>query len=195
MAILGIHIGAFLVLAAGLRWVPAIPRVLADPVHDVVPPPPEPVRLSRPDPVDAMPTELRPVEAPDPQIPDLAPSRSTTTQADAGEAARLDSSLRRPLPDERSPRVRTGGARLQALIDRCYPAAARRHGEEGRGVARIVIDAEGRARGWSVAESTGFESLDPAMGCVARQLRFEPGRHDGLAVDAVIRLPIVFRLN
>jgi hypothetical protein len=41
----------------------------------------------------------------------------------------------------------------------------------------------------------GFPGLDAAMDCVLGQLEFVAGRRDGRAVEAMARLPIVFRLH
>jgi protein TonB len=91
--------------------------------------------------------------------------------------------------------LRTRRDRLDALIDSCYPAAARRGNEEGRAVAHVVLGAQGAVASWSVAESSGFPRLDAAMDCVIRRLAFEPARRDGAAVASEVRLPIVFRLD
>jgi protein TonB len=84
---------------------------------------------------------------------------------------------------------------VQSLIDGCYPAASRRLSEEGRVVARVVIGADGRALSWAVDQGSGFPRLDAAMDCVLRRLEFVAGRRDGRAVEAMARLPIVFRLH
>ena len=84
---------------------------------------------------------------------------------------------------------------MQSLIDSCYPVASRRLSEEGRVVASVVIGADGRPATWSVDEGSGFPRLDAAMDCVLRRLEFVAGRRDGRAVDATVRVPIVFRLN
>jgi TonB family protein len=85
--------------------------------------------------------------------------------------------------------------RLAALVDDCYPAAARRMEEEGRAIARIVVGADRRAASWTPILGSGFPRLDAALGCVIRRLQFVPGRRDGRAVAAEVQLPIVFRLR
>ena len=81
------------------------------------------------------------------------------------------------------------------MINACYPAGARRAGEEGRVTVRVVIGAGGPASTWNVEHGSGFPRLDAAVGCVIRRLEFLPGRRDGRAVDATVMLPIVFRLD
>lgn len=86
-------------------------------------------------------------------------------------------------------------SRLAALVDACYPSAARRNGEEGRAVARIVIDTDGRAASWTKMPGSGFPRPDAALGCVIRRLHFLPGRREGRAIVAELQLPIVFQLD
>ena len=95
--------------------------------------------------------------------------------------------------EARSPTLRSD--RLAAMIDSCYPSAARRLEEEGRAMARVVIDATGRATAWIVEQSSGFPRLDAAMDCVIRRLEFVPGRREGRVVEATVMLPIFFRLD
>jgi TonB family protein len=94
-----------------------------------------------------------------------------------------------------APRLRTRSGSLAALIGSCYPAASRRLNEEGRVLAQVLIDANGAAVHWSVAQSSGFPRLDEATACVLRKLEFVAGRRDGQAVAAEAMLPIVFRLD
>jgi protein TonB len=94
-----------------------------------------------------------------------------------------------------APSLGTPAGSFAALIGSCYPAASRRLDEEGRVVVRVLIDATGAAAHWSVAQSSGFPSLDEATACVLRKLDFVAGRRDGRAVAAEATLPIVFRLD
>jgi protein TonB len=100
-----------------------------------------------------------------------------------------------PSAEYMPPTVRTRDTRLAALIDACYPAGARRAGDEGRVVAKVMIDASGKVAAWSIAESSGFPRLDAALDCVLKRIQFIAGRRDGSAVAAEARLPIVFHLN
>jgi protein TonB len=100
-----------------------------------------------------------------------------------------------PEPIEIPPALRMRDSRLTALIDACYPATARRLGQEGRVVVRLAIDAGGRASSRAIEQSSGCPGLDAAAECVVRRLDFVPGRRDGRAVLAVVLLPIAFRLD
>jgi protein TonB len=87
------------------------------------------------------------------------------------------------------------GDRISAAINACYPSASRRLSEEGRVVATITVGSDGKAGAISVAQSSGFERLDGAAECVIRKLAFNPGKRDGVAVEAQATLPIVFKLE
>jgi protein TonB len=57
------------------------------------------------------------------------------------------------------------------------------------------VGADGRASTINVTQSSGFERLDGAAECVIRKLPFNPGKRDGVAVEAQVALPIVFKLE
>jgi len=193
-AVAGLHVGAFILLASGL-----VPRLLdalpAPPDIIVVPRIPEPVvRLQPGMPV---PADYVPLRAPQPDI-DIprvdvkALSVDATSVTDASAASGESGGQ----PAEfQPPSLQMRDSRLAALVDACYPPAARRMGEEGRVIARIVINADGRAASWTQMQGSGFPRLDVAMGCVIRRLNFIPGRLDGRTIAAEVQLPIVFRLH
>jgi protein TonB len=100
-----------------------------------------------------------------------------------------------PTVESIAPSLRLPGGRLAALIDACYPSAARRRGEEGRVVVEVSIDAAGRVAAWNVVQGSGFRRLDGAVDCVLRRLEFLPGSRDGRAVPSSVLLPVQFRLD
>lgn len=196
-ATIGLHLGLFLVIAQGLG--PQIRKAIEDngPIHVPLPEPqPDPSPLHVPgDPLPMEPFYL-PVHEPVLEYPDFPESEAAPTGQPASEVAPVGSIAVIPGTGKYLPAsLRTRRDRLNALIESCYPAAARRENEEGRGLAQVVIDARGSAVSWSVAESSGFPRLDTAMDCVIRRLAFEPARRDGAAVASEVRLPIVFRLD
>jgi protein TonB len=196
-ATIGLHLGLFLAIAHGLG--PQIRKAIEDhgPIHVPLPEPqPEPAKRHVPgDPLPMEPFYL-PVPEPVLKYPDFAEQESAPTGQPASGAAPGGSIAVIPGTGKYVPAsLRTRRDRLNALIDSCYPAAARRENEEGKGLAHIVIDARGSAASWSVAESSGYVRLDIAMDCVIRCLTFEPARRDGAAVASEVQLPIVFRLD
>jgi protein TonB len=195
-AIAAFHFVAFVVLATGL-----VPRVLEK----------VPVAL----PITPLASEEKPIpilEKPDVNLEgftagiavvepvvdlprfdatEIAPDASTESTGEAGSTTGSPAAH----VEHVAPRLRTRSASFAALIGSCYPAASRRLNEEGRVVARVLIDATGAAVHWSVAQSSGFPRLDEATACVLRKLEFVAGRRDGQAVAAEAILPIMFRLD
>ena len=189
-----LHAGAFALVAGGL-----LPRLL-----DALPPSSVIVLLPRatePDvrlrPAAPLPADFAAPLAP---LPDIEIPTETATMgpvAAAPVAAGAPGSAASATPNDpfEPPSLRMRDSRLSALSDGCYPAAARRLGEEGRAVAAIVVDARGEVVRWSLSQGTGFPRLDSALGCVIQRLQFDPGRRDGAAVTAEVWLPVAFRLN
>ena len=194
-ATIGLHLGLFLVIADGLG--PQIRKVIADSGPVYVPlPEPEPVKHDVPGDPRPMEAYGGPVPEPVLEFPDFAEPEATATAQPPTDAAAGGSIAVIPAAGNYvAASLRTRRDRLNALIDSCYPAAARRHNEEGKALARIVIGAQGSMLSWSVAESSGFPRLDTAMDCVIRRLAFEPARRDGAAVASEVLLPIAFRLD
>jgi protein TonB len=194
-AVAGLHVGLFAVIASGL--VPKVREAILEigPIH-VLPPTPKPETRHVPGDPEIGEVHFPPVPQPDIPIPEFKPADA----APVGEAATGEeaggSGVAFPADGEFvAATLRTRTARVNALVDSCYPAGARRDSEEGRAIAAIVIGPEGSVRSWSVAESSGFPRLDGAMDCVIRRLAFVPARRDGRAVASEVRLPIVFRLD
>ncbi len=192
--IAGLHVGAFLIVVAGLvprlEWLaPSPPPIMALPPKL---PAPSTEAPRPPGPVDYSPPRL---PLPDVPIPEFDGAAALYIVARAPAEAGAGSGPILPVPDTRAPALRTQDGRLAALVGACYPAASRRLAEEGRVMVRVDIDARGRASGWSIVESSGFARLDAAVNCVIRRLDFVPGRRDGEPVAASATLPIVFRLD
>jgi periplasmic protein TonB len=192
--ILGFHVGAGLLVMDGfhprLKWLkPAPPHIYYELPKAQSP---VPVAPQRPGPVDYGLPEL-----PDPAvpIPDFRSFAAPPDEPRSGAGPAPGSGPDMPPPDSHGPSLRMRDNRLAALIDACYPSASRRLAEEGRVVVHVRVDAAGRAAAWNLVERSGFARLDAAAGCVVRRLEFVPGRHDGTAVEASARLPIVFRLD
>lgn len=76
-----------------------------------------------------------------------------------------------------------------------YPASAKRLGETGRVLLRVVVDENGRPESVNVATSSGFERLDRAAVDVVRRWKFVPARQGDRAVKAAVLVPIDFELS
>ena len=189
--IAGLHTGAFVLIASGL-----VPRLIEpEPTQEPITvhlPPPVPIPLIAPTGLEAAGFDPAPVPIPLLEIP-LAPADPPLNDKTRDPMVRSNRSGLVVPVEATTPTLRSD--RLAAMIDSCYPSAARRLGEEGRVVARIIIDATGQVTDWTVDRSSGFLRLDAALECVVRRLEFVPGRRDGRAVVATVMLPIVFRLD
>lgn len=193
-AVAGLHVGAFILFASGM-----VPRVL-----DILPAPqdifvvqriPEPVvrvQPGLPTPADYAPLRAPLPDVDIPQVNDEAPAVDAISVTDASAAGSGSSGQQ---ADFQPPALQMRDSRLAALVDACYPSGARRIGEEGRAVARIVVSADGRAASWTKLQGSGFLRLDAALDCVIRRLQFIPGQRDGRATVAEVQLPIVFQLH
>jgi len=194
MAVAGLHAGALILFASGMgpRLLDALP---APPAIVVVQRIPEP--LVRIQPGLPLPADYTPQRAPLPDvvIPRAAEEEPSIHAQPVTDASASGSDSGGRGVDFQPPTLQMRDSRLAALVDGCYPSAARRMGEEGRAVARIVVDAGGRAASWTQVQGSGFPRLDSALDCVIRRLRFLPGRRDGRAVAAEVQLPIVFQLH
>jgi len=76
-----------------------------------------------------------------------------------------------------------------------YPAALYQQGIEGRVLLKLWADSTGKLNDDStrIAESSGYPAFDSAAVFAAPDLRFAPGRRNGVAVGMSFTQPIVFR--
>lgn len=196
-AIVGVHMGVILLVASDLIPPPYGTPVKPEPVDiRLLPPTPEPLKPVAPRWPDPLVPADNPVPEPvwpTPHFPDRPDVDSS--DASAHPADRAGPALAEPAPDSVPPRLRMRDERLAALINGCYPAIARRAGEEGRAAARILVGRQGSVLSWRLERSTGFPNLDAAVRCIIERLVIEPGRRDGQAIEAEALLPIVFRLD
>lgn len=65
-------------------------------------------------------------------------------------------------------------------------------GLEARVVLQVRVDSEGYVREARVLKSSGEDELDNAAVWIGEQMRFRPAQHEGRAVAALVRVPVVF---
>ena len=192
VAIIILHFGFYLALKAGL--VRAGMELVQDfAIMDLPPPPPPPEDMEEPPPPP-------PVDVPPPTVPPPLIDLPVFEGPSTAITARVAETPQRTQAPARQvqvtpPRIKARGDRIAAAINACYPSASRRLSEEGRVVVTITIDATGKAGAMHVSQSSGFERLDGAADCVIRRLPFDPGKRDGVPVEAQATLPIVFKLE
>lgn len=76
-----------------------------------------------------------------------------------------------------------------------YPKLAKRAGEEGRVLLKVLVSAEGRPETVELSKGSGFERLDTAAINAVKQWRFEPARKGGKTLSAYVIVPLAFTLN
>ncbi|MGB5131833.1 MAG: TonB family protein [Steroidobacteraceae bacterium] len=194
-AIIGLHFAVLLLVLND--EVPSFPVTtrLPGPVT-VLPPEPQTPVIVPPDEV-APPEAFGPaIERPDLQIPDFA-ARNEMPGAPTADGQTQDDAW--PPPGAytvRTPASLQGLSRdFAAVVRACYPAGARRNGQEGQLKLAVTIGTRGQVIAWRVVESTGFPRLDAAAPCVLGKLGFNAAREGGRSVESEVLLPMIFRLD
>ncbi len=75
-----------------------------------------------------------------------------------------------------------------------YPVSARMKHQEGVVRLRILVGTDGRVEDVSLAQSSGFDSLDKSAMDAIRRWRFVPPTRDGVAVEGIGIFPATFTL-
>ena len=86
-------------------------------------------------------------------------------------------------------------ARSFASNNALYPDSAKTACEQGTVTLNLQIGADGRVSDVSIANSSGYPSLDNAALQSARHWRFTPARRNGVAVASTIVQPVRFDLK
>jgi TonB family protein len=76
-----------------------------------------------------------------------------------------------------------------------YPDRARREGQEGTVLLRVLVDQEGRSQWVEISRSSGHAALDGAAVETVKRWRFHPARQGEGRVESRVLIPIVFRLS
>lgn len=76
-----------------------------------------------------------------------------------------------------------------------YPSSARRSGQQGVVLARVLVSREGSPNQVRLAKSSGFEALDQAALEAVKGWRFVPARQGAEPVASWIEVPVRFRLE
>lgn len=90
--------------------------------------------------------------------------------------------------------IATGIEYLQAPQPE-YPPVARRMGEEGKAVLRVLVNEKGRPERVEVQKTSGSPRLDEAARQAILRAVFKPFMEDGKAVAAYAIVPIRFQLD
>lgn len=76
-----------------------------------------------------------------------------------------------------------------------YPLAARRRGDQGTVLIRVLVTADGVAASVGLEKTSGHPSLDEAALAAVKSWRFIPARQGGQAIESPYVVPVVFRLD
>ena len=107
-------------------------------------------------------------------------------------AAKPMTAVRAVTPVRKAPRF--AGAGLANPAPR-YPYLARRRGQEGRVILRVLVSALGDAKAVSIRRSSGYRLLDEAALTAVSAWRFVPASDAERPVAGALDVPIWFRLT
>lgn len=166
----------------------------------VPPAPPEPVEIPEPVP------PVEPVATPEPPPAPVEEILQASEEVEALPPAPRPSATPPPKPRVATPRPPAQpkvpqGRVVEARPDTSfnpppsYPEFARRNGWEGSVMIRASVSAEGRVLAVSVARASRYAVLDKAAERAVKSWRFRPRTVGGVAVAAVIEVPVNFTLR
>lgn len=182
------------------------------PAPEIVPPkplPPEtrPLPREQPKPVAVKPEPVTPLPPRDerPPEPPRAPALTAPPEAPPAPATfAVPAPEAKPAPPPEPPRLqpppapvtppRSDAAYLNNPKPQ-YPLAARRRGDHGTVLVRVLVTAEGTAASVNLEKSSGFPALDEAAVNAVKSWRFVPARQGTQAVEAPYVVPVVFKLD
>ena len=76
-----------------------------------------------------------------------------------------------------------------------YPTMAKRLGEEGRVLLRVLVSPDGLAKNVRLHSSSGSSLLDESAIKAVKRWRFVPAKQGDNSVEAWVQVPIVFKLD
>ena len=216
-----IPLGLIVLLHAGLLYAalngmqkpvttPAVPReVIAtfitpqptpEPQPQPTPPVPQPVPrpapkvAQKPTPVVKKASLPKPTLAPTPEPSEKAISTPAPPPVAAAPAAPEPQAAAAPAAPPAPPKTVSGVEYIQPPQPD-YPPVARRNGEEGKVMLRVLVNDGGRPEKVDVQKSSGFARLDEAARQAALRARFKPHLEDGKPVAVYALIPINFSIQ
>jgi periplasmic protein TonB len=198
----------------------ATPEPVVEPLAEPLPEPiPEPT--PKPTVVAELPPEPAPEPIPEPPpapptpTPTLPPPTPTPTPTPPKPAIKRESAAKPPRliaaasahPPSAAANVSSGGGAAESAQAVSYaaeptrqpppkyPAAAQRRGLEGKVMLRVRVSPAGAVEGVELLSGSGAEILDEAAIQAVRGWTFRPAMRLGVAVAAVVDVPVRFRLD
>ncbi|OHC65940.1 MAG: TonB C-terminal [Rhodocyclaceae bacterium] len=192
-AVVGLHVGVFLLILAAKTVVPQIMEIplvvdLLETQEIKKEPVAKPLPMTKPvavkTPQTPAPKAAAPVvEATQSNVP--APAAVVAAPAEAKPVAppaepvslaRFDADyLKNPAP--------------------AYPPLSRRMGEEGKVILRVSVNPQGSADSVEIRTSSGSQRLDESAQKTVRNWKFIPAKRGDIAVQSWVLVPIIFKLE
>ncbi|MFH1658337.1 MAG: energy transducer TonB [Pseudomonadota bacterium] len=192
-AVVGLHVGVFLLILAAKTVVPQIMEIplvvdLLETQEIKKEPVAKPLPMTKPvavkTPQTPAPKAAAPVvEATESNVP--APAAVVAAPAEAKPVAppaepvslaRFDADyLKNPAP--------------------AYPPLSRRMGEEGKVILRVSVNPQGSADSVEIRTSSGSQRLDESAQKTVRNWKFIPAKRGDIAVQSWVLVPIIFKLE
>ena len=186
--------------------VPLTVELREPPPAEIVPPKPllvepRPVANARVKPAKVAPREERPIESVRAPILTASPDVAVTTAAPV-----VPEQKSVPVPEPPRPQPAPVAAPAAVTLPRFeaaylrnpapnYPLAAKRRGESGTVLLRVLVTPDGNPASVTVFKTSGSLSLDDAAASAVRGWKFVPGREGDKAVQAEVHVPIVFNIK
>ena len=121
----------------------------------------------------------------------VSSNQSTQTQGNPSNAINTNQAISPPS----QPKVVTQGLAYLIKPDPNYPPLARRAGEEGTALIRVLVNTEGWPEQAGVQQSSGYSRLDEAARKGVLAARFRPHQENGQAIRVWAIVPISFTLE
>ncbi|WP_310491337.1 energy transducer TonB [Dechloromonas sp.] len=194
-AVIGLHVGVFLLILAAKTVVPQIMEIplvvdLLETQEIKKEPVAKPLPMTKP---VAVKTPQTP--APKAAAPVVEATQSTIPAPAAVVAAPVEA---KPAPVA-PPAEPVSQARFDADYLKnpapAYPPLSRRMGEEGKVVLRVSVNAQGSADGVEIRTSSGSQRLDESAQKTVRNWKFIPAKRGESAVQSWVLVPIIFKLE
>ena len=194
-AVIGLHVGVFLLILAAKTVVPQIMEIplvvdLLETQEIRKEPVAKPLPMTKP---VAVKTQQTP--APKAAAPVVEATQSTVPAPAAVVAAPIET---KPAPVA-PPAEPVSQARFDADYLKnpapAYPPLSRRMGEEGKVVLRVSVNAQGSADSVEIRTSSGSQRLDESAQKTVRNWKFIPAKRGDSAVQSWVLVPIIFKLE
>jgi protein TonB len=183
LLVLGLHL-VLIYFVAGSLGIVKLPE-FAKPMEAVIIDSPqeqqhEPVPIVKPD--------LEQPQVETPPLEDTVPEIEVPVDEPAPNAISAETSPSLPVGE-------TANMKVNKRVDPVYPAGARRDGEQGTGMFKVLVDEKGRPLDVQVLKSTGFPRLDTAALEAIRKWVFSPAMANGQGVQSWTRVQVAFQLQ